>query len=93
MYAIVMALRKFEYLLRDRKFTLRTDHANLLYVIDPSASPKVQRLKLGFQEYDMLVEHIAGVRNIVAVGFSRLLPISVEILCLLQEFMKIPVDE
>ena len=92
-YAIVMALRKFEYLLRDRKFTLRTDHANLLYVNDPAASPKVQRWKLGFQEHDMLVEHIAGVKNIVADGFSRLLPISEEILCLLKEFTKIPDDK
>ena len=41
----------------------------------------------------MLVEHIAGVRNIVADGFSRLLPISEETLCLLREFVTIPADK
>ena len=41
-YAIVVALRKFEYLIRDKHFTLHTDHANLTYVNDPS-SPKVRR--------------------------------------------------
>ena len=29
-YAIVYALKKFEYLIRDTHFTLRTDHRNLL---------------------------------------------------------------
>ena len=34
-YAIVHTLRKYEYLLRDVKFTLKTDHANLLYMNIP----------------------------------------------------------
>ena len=44
-YAIVYAFRKFEYLLRDVQFTLRTDHENLTYINNPP-SPKVQRWKL-----------------------------------------------
>ena len=89
-YAIVISLRKFEYLLRDRKFTLRTDHENLTYVNDPP-SPKVRRWKIAIQEHDFLIEHIEGEKNIAADGFSRLLPITEETLCVLKE-MRIPDD-
>ena len=90
-YAIVFSLRKFEYLLRDKHFTLRTDHANLTYVNDPP-SPKVRRWKIAIQEYDFDLEFIDGLKNVVADGFSRLLPISVEILCVLKG-LKIPDDK
>ena len=90
-YAIVFALRKFEYLLRDKHFTLRTDHANLTYVNDPP-SPKVRRWKIAIQEYDFDLEYIEGEKNVVADGFSRLLPISVEIVCVLKG-LKIPDDK
>jgi transposase InsO family protein len=90
-YAIVVALRKFEYLIRDRHFTLRTDHKNLTYVNDPP-SPKVRRWKLTMLEYDFLIEHIDGKDNFVADQFSRLLPITVEILCVLRE-LRIPEDK
>jgi len=71
-YAIFLCMRKYEYLLRDVKFTLKTDHANLLYLNVPPSN-KVLRWKLAIQEYDIDVEHIAGVKNIVADSFSRLL--------------------
>jgi transposase InsO family protein len=90
-YAIVFSLRKFEYLLRDKHFTLRTDHANLTYVNDPP-SPKVRRWKIAIQEYDFDLEFIDGESNIAADGFSRLLPISVETLCVLKG-LKIPDDK
>jgi hypothetical protein len=70
-YAIYQTFRKFEYLLRDIKFTLKTDHANLLYMNVPP-STKVLRWKLAIQEFDCDVEHLAGIKNIVADGFSRL---------------------
>jgi hypothetical protein len=70
-YAIYQTFRKFEYLLRDIKFTLKTDHANLLYMNIPP-STKVLRWKLAIQEFDCDVEHLAGIKNIVADGFSRL---------------------
>ena len=73
-YAIVYAFRKLEYLLRDAKFTLRTDHANLTYINDPP-SPKVRRWKLAIQEHDFYIEHIKGELNVAADAFSRLLPI------------------
>ena len=90
-YAIVVALRKFEYLIRDKHVTLRTDHANLTYVNDPP-SPKVRRWKIAIQEYDFDLDFIEGEKNIVADAFSRLLPISVEMLCTLKG-LKIPDDK
>jgi transposase InsO family protein len=70
-FAIHQALKKFEYLLRDIKFTLRTDHRNLLYM-NMKASDKVLRWKLDVQQFDFDVEHIPGPDNIVADLYSRL---------------------
>jgi hypothetical protein len=43
-FAIFYALDKFDYLLRDRKFTVRTDHVNLTRLReDYSSNKKVQR--------------------------------------------------
>ena len=70
-YAIHQALKKFEYLLRDIKFTIRTDHRNLLYM-NMKASDKVLRWKLDIQQFDFDVEHIPGPENIVADLYSRL---------------------
>lgn len=91
-YAIVYGFSKFEYLLRDRYFILRTDHKNLTY-INMEGSPKVKRWKLAIQEYDFDIEHIAGVDNIAADAFSRLCPLSSEeMLCTMSEF-RIPKDK
>ena len=70
-YAIVYALKKFEYLLRDIRFTLLTDHKNLIY-IDSETSQKVKRWKLAIQQYDFDIQHIPGRLNQIADGFSRL---------------------
>lgn len=70
-YAIFYTLRKLEYLLRDVKFILQTDHKNLIYM-NENGSPKVRRWKLLLQEYDFLIEHIAGKDNVIADAFSRL---------------------
>jgi hypothetical protein len=58
-YAIIYSLKKFEYLIRDVQFTIRTDHKNLTYVND-SLSAKVRRWKHLIQEYDFYVEYIKG---------------------------------
>lgn len=88
-YAIVYALHKFEYLLRDRHFTLRTDHANLTYLNDPP-SAKVRRWKIAVQGYDMDIEWLRGEDNIVADKFSRLLVVTPEILCSILKGSLIP---
>ena len=70
-YAIFFTLKTYEYLLKDIKFTLRTDHKNLTY-LSLEGSQKVRRWRLFIQEFNFLVEHIAGVDNLVADAFSRL---------------------
>ncbi len=44
----------------------------MLYLNVPPSS-KVLRWKSAIQEFDCEVEHLAGVKNVVADGFSRLL--------------------
>ena len=61
---------QFQYLLRDAKFDLHTDHANLVFIRD-SGSPKVIRWKIDLQEYDFDLKHIAGPLNHVADYMSR----------------------
>lgn len=70
-FAIYSSIKKFEYLIRDVFFTLRTDHLNLTYIND-SGSAKVRRWKMAIQEYNFNVEHIKGELNVVADAFSRL---------------------
>ena len=70
-YAFVYAFKKFEHLIRDIHFTLRTDHRNLTY-INESISPKVRRWKLLVQENDFDIEFIKGLDNIIGDAFSRL---------------------
>ena len=70
-YAIVYTLKKLEYLLGDRTFTLKTDHKNLTY-LDADANEKVKRWKIAIQRYDIILEYIKGPLNIIADGMSRL---------------------
>ena len=72
-YAIYFSITQWEYLLRDRKFTLRTDHDNLT-MLKVDSNVKVQRWMLALQAYDFDIEHIKGVNNTVADGLSRLCP-------------------
>jgi transposase InsO family protein len=85
-YAIYYLFLKFEHLIRDIKFTVRTDHKNLTYLNNES-NPKVKRWKIAIQEYDFDIEYIPGDKNVVADGFSRLLPITdEEVVCMMHEF-------
>jgi hypothetical protein len=69
-FPIVWGLRNYEYLLRDIKFTLHTDHENLIYIKD-SGSAKVMRWKLEVQQFDFKLVHIKGKNNVVADAMSR----------------------
>ena len=84
-YAIVYALKKFEYLLRDRKFLLKTDHKNLIY-IDKELNAKVKRWKIMIQEYEFDIGYIEGPKNFVADAMSRLIEVEDEQVSLLSEF-------
>ena len=70
-FAIHETLNKFEYLLRDVPFTIRTDHKNLLY-LNQYASQKVLRWKWDIQQFNFKVEHIPGEENVTADTLSRL---------------------
>ena len=71
-YAIFYALNKCHYLLRDRRFTIRTDHANLIKLHEGyAANKKVQRWLLCFQHYNATFEYIKGKDNVVADVISR----------------------
>ena len=72
-YAIVYALKRFEYLLRGRRFKLFTDHSSLLY-LQSESSQKVIRWRLFVQDYDFELAYVKGQDNIVADQLSRLCP-------------------
>ena len=86
-YAIFYALGKLDYLLRDIKFTLHTDHKNLtLPFLNNEQNARVKRWKLAIQQYDFDVEYIKGAENIVADGFSRLISTTPDMLNTINEF-------
>ena len=70
-FAIVKAIEKFDYLLRDAKFILHTDHQNLT-LLDMEGSKMIRTWKMALMEYDFDIEFIKGEDNVVADYFSRL---------------------
>ena len=73
-FAIFYALRKWEYLLRDRRFTILTDHENLTRLRNErSANKMVTRWFMAYQDYDIISwQHVKGIDNDVPDSFSRL---------------------
>ena len=70
-YGIYFCCNKLDTLLRDRKFTILTDHRNLLYITNAS-NPMVVRWWMALQELDFDIAHVQGVKNIIADTLSRL---------------------
>ena len=70
-YAIFYVCMHLKSLLRDRKFTLRTDHRNLLYITENS-NPMIVRWYMALSEYSFNLEFISGEANEVADSMSRL---------------------
>ena len=70
-YAIFFVCMHLKSLLRDRKFTLRTDHRNLLYITENS-NPMIVRWYMALSEYSFNLEFISGEANEVADSMSRL---------------------
>jgi len=53
------------------RFTIRTDHRNLLY-LNNRGSRKVLKWKLDIKHYDAIIEYVPGELNIPADVLSRL---------------------
>ena len=70
-FAIYDAFKRLHYLIRDVKFTLLTDHANLTYV-NFEGSDKIQRYKAEMLQYDFDIQHIKGKDNLVPDILSRM---------------------
>ena len=72
-YGVIWAVKLLEYLLRDVRFKLRTDHRNLTF-INNSGSPKVLRWKLEIQAFDFVLQYIEGPDNVISDYLSRAEP-------------------
>jgi RNase H-like domain found in reverse transcriptase/Integrase zinc binding domain len=70
-YALFFVCMHLKSLLRDRKFTLRTDRRNLLYITENS-NPMIVRWYMALSEYSFNFEFISGVTNEVADSMSQL---------------------
>ncbi|GKT28731.1 Transposon Tf2-6 polyprotein, partial [Aduncisulcus paluster] len=70
-YAIFYCISKAEYHLRGRKFTLHTDHQNLLY-IHTRSSAKVERWRTFLADFTFDSVHVKGRQNQLADALSRL---------------------
>jgi hypothetical protein len=70
-YAMFYTTTKFNFLLRDVKFVVETDHKNLTF-LKTAKSAKVRRWQLALQEFDFEYIHIKGENSVVADAFSRL---------------------
>jgi hypothetical protein len=70
-YAIFYTITKFDFLLRDVKFVVETDHKSLTF-LKTAQSAKVRRWQLALQEFDFKYIHIKEEDNVVAHVFSRL---------------------
>ena len=70
-YAIYVMLRKYDYLLRGRKFTVYSDHRNFIFLRD-SKKEKVVRWRIEVQSFDFTIKYIKGSENVIADAFSRM---------------------
>jgi hypothetical protein len=70
-YAIYLCCTKLDPLLRDRKFTIHTDHKNLTYM-KSSPNSMVGRWSMALQELDYTIAYVRGSENTVADAMSRL---------------------
>jgi RNase H-like domain found in reverse transcriptase/Integrase zinc binding domain len=70
-YAIYFCCTALDKQLRDRKFTILTDHKNLTFIKQGSTAIVV-RWHLALQELDFTLEYVKGVENTIADAMSRL---------------------
>ena len=70
-FAIYYCCIFLKTLLRDRTFTIRTDHRNLLFIHENS-NPMIVRWFMALSEYTYEIEYISGEENGIADSMSRL---------------------
>lgn len=71
-YAVIWALRKFEYLLFGSQITILSDHNLLKYIVYCiPKSAKLTRWALALQEYNILFKYHKGSQNVIADCLSR----------------------
>ena len=70
-YGIFYSCTYLQSLLRDRQFTIRTDHRNLLFITQAS-NPMIVRWYMALSEFSFKIEFISGVENGIADSMSRL---------------------
>ena len=73
MYSIYFGVRHLHHFLAGRQFLILSDHDALRHDEKDSYSAKINRWKLHLSEYDYVIRHIAGEKNIVADALSRCL--------------------
>ena len=70
-YGIFYSCMYLQSLLRDRLFTIRTDHRNLLFITEAS-NPMIVRWYMALSEFSFTLEFIPGIDNNIADSLSRL---------------------
>ena len=71
--AIVWAILLLRPYLEGQRFTVRTDHDSLRWVLNlADAKGRLARWRLRLSEYDFVVEHRAGIKHQAADALSRL---------------------
>lgn len=73
MYAVIMAVTKFNLFVGGRPFIVMIDHQNLQFWQTSSASPKVERWRQHLSTYDLKYNFLPGIKNVVADAMSRLI--------------------
>ena len=72
LYAMVNAIKHFEFYLQGRKFKIFTDSKILYFLREAKESnPKLMRWSLLLQDYDFDITHISGKSNKIADILSR----------------------
>ena len=71
-YAIFYSVKKLDYILYGAKFTIKTDHRPLIYILNsPSSNKKIQNWMMQLSPYNCSIEHIKGEDNTIADMLSR----------------------
>ena len=70
-FAMFYSVKKLQYYLFMKKFTLLTDHNNLLW-IESSEVPKIVRMRIYLQNFQFDVIHVKGKHNVFADWLSRM---------------------